>query len=215
VSSAAKHYPPLEEKINVLSHAFGLLLSIVGLVLLIDRAVKFDGALPLVSFVIYGISLVVLYGASTCYHNTSAPDLRAKLRIVDHAAICVLIAGTYTPLTLVTLNGPIGWMIFTASWGLALAGIMLSLFFTGRYKILSTLIYVFMGWMIVFAIKPLMNSLDEIGLRWIIAGGLAYTLGAIIYAVKAIKFNHAIFHIFVLLGSFCHFMTIYFYVRPL
>lgn len=215
MSSAAKHYPPLEEKINVLSHAFGLLLSIVGLVLLIDRAVKFDGALSLVSFVIYGISLVVLYGASTCYHNTSAADLRAKLRIVDHAAICVLIAGTYTPLTLVTLNGPIGWMIFTASWGLALAGIMLSLFFTGRFKILSTLIYVFMGWMIVFAFKPLMNSLDEIGLRWLIAGGFAYTMGAIIYAVKAIKFNHAIFHVFVLLGSFCHFMTIYFYVRPL
>jgi hemolysin III len=215
VSSAAKHYPPLEEKINVLSHAFGLLLSIVGLVVLIDRAVKFDGALLLVSFVIYGISLVVLYGASTCYHNTSAPDLRAKLRIVDHAAICVLIAGTYTPLTLVTLSGPIGWMIFTASWGLALAGIMLSLFFTGRFKILSTLIYVFMGWMIVFAFKPLMDNLDEIGLRWLIAGGFAYTVGAIIYAVKAIKFNHAIFHIFVLLGSFCHFMTIYFYVRPL
>jgi hemolysin III len=215
VSSAAKHYPPLEEKINVLSHAFGLLLSIIGLVLLIDRAVKFDGALPLVSFVIYGISLIVLYGASTCYHNTSAPDLRAKLRIVDHAAICVLIAGTYTPLTLVTLNGAIGWMIFTASWGLALGGITLSLFFTGRFKILSTLIYVFMGWMIVFAFKPLVNSLDEIGLSWLIAGGFAYTVGAIIYAVKAIKFNHAIFHVFVLLGSFCHFMTIYFYVRPL
>ena len=215
MSSTAKYYPPLEEKINVLSHAFGLLLSIVGLVFLIDRAVKFDGVLPLVSFVIYGISLIVLYGASTCYHHTSAPALRAKLRVVDHAAICVLIAGTYTPLTLVTLNGRIGWTIFSASWSLAIIGVILSLFFTGRFKILSTLIYVFMGWMIVFAITPLINSLDQIGLRWLIAGGLAYTLGAIIYSVKAIKFNHAIFHIFVLLGSFCHFMTIYFYVWPL
>jgi hemolysin III len=215
VSSAAKYYSPLEEKINVLSHAFGLLLSLVGLVLLIDYAANFDGLLPLFSFTLYGLSLVMLYAASTFYHNTTEPKLRATLRIVDHAAICVVIAGTYTPLTLITLNGPVGWAVFAASWSLAIVGVILSLFFTGRFKILSTLIYVFMGWMIVFAIKPLMNSLDEIGLRWLIAGGLAYTLGAIIYAVKAIKFNHAIFHIFVLLGSFCHFMTIYFYVRPL
>jgi hemolysin III len=215
VSSAAKYYSPLEEKINVLSHAFGLLLSLVGLVLLIDYAANFDGLLPLFSFTLYGLSLVMLYAASTFYHNTTEPKLRATLRIVDHAAICVVIAGTYTPLTLITLNGPVGWAVFAASWSLAIVGVILSLFFTGRFKILSTLIYVFMGWMIVFAIKPLMNSLDEIGLRWLIAGGLAYTLGAIIYAVKAIKFNHAIFHFFVLLGSFCHFMTIYFYVRPL
>lgn len=215
MSSTAKYYPPLEEKINVLSHAFGLLLSLVGLVLLIDHAVDFGGVLPLFSFTLYGLSLVALYAASTFYHNTTEPKLRATLRIVDHAAICVVIAGTYTPLTLITLNGPVGWTIFSASWSLAIIGVILSLFFTGRFKILSTLIYVFMGWMIVFAIKPLINSLDEIGLRWLIAGGLAYTFGAIIYAVKAIKFNHAIFHVFVLLGSFCHFMTIYFYVRPL
>jgi hemolysin III len=215
VGSAIKYYSPLEEKINVLSHAVGLLLSIIGLFFLVARAVKFEGLLPLFSFIIYGMSLVLLYTASTCYHNTAEPKLRAKLRIVDHAAICVLIAGTYTPLTLVTLNGSVGWTIFVASWGLALAGIMLSLFFTGRFKILSTLIYVFMGWMIVFAIKPLMDSLDDMGLRWLIAGGIAYTIGAIVYAVKTIKFNHAIFHVFVLLGSFCHFMTVYCYVLPL
>ena len=215
MSSTAKYYSPLEEKINVLSHAFGLLLSLIGLVLLIDHAANFDGILPLFSFALYGLSLVMLYAASTFYHNTTEPQLRATLRIVDHAAICIVIAGTYTPLTLITLNGPVGWAVFSASWSLAIVGVILSLFFTGRFKILATLIYVFMGWMIVFAIKPLMNSLDEIGLRWLIAGGLAYTFGAIIYVVKAIKFNHAIFHIFVLLGSFCHFMTIYFYVRPL
>jgi hemolysin III len=158
---------------------------------------------------------VLLFAASTCYHNSSAPELRAKLRVVDHGAICVLIAGTYTPLTLITLSGTIGWTIFSLSWGLALAGIMLSLFFTGRLKVLSTLIYVIMGWIIVFAIKPLMASLDEVGLRWLIAAGVTYTLGAIICAVTAIKFNHAIFHIFVLLGSFCHFITVYFYVLPL
>jgi hemolysin III len=215
VASTIKYYSPMEEKINVLSHAVGLLLSIVGLFFLVDRAVKVEGVLPLISFIIYGLSLVLLFAASTCYHNSSAPELRAKLRVVDHAAICVLIAGTYTPLTLITLSGPIGWTIFSLSWGLALAGIMLSLFFTGKFKVLSTLIYVIMGWIIVCAIKPLMASLDEVGLRWLIAGGVAYTLGATIYAVSAIKFNHAIFHIFVLLGSCCHFITVYFYVLPL
>lgn len=214
MSSAAKYYSPLEEKINVISHALGLLASIVGLILLIEHAVAFEGFLPLFSFVLYGLSLVMLYGASTFYHNTSEPTLRAKLRIVDHAAICVLIAGTYTPLTLITLSGPTGWAVFSAAWSLATAGIILSIFFTGRFKILSTLIYVFMGWMIVLVIQPLINSLNPVGLRWLLLGGIAYTVGAVIYAVKAIKFNHAIFHVFVLIGSFCHFMTVYFYVLP-
>ena len=214
MSSAAKYYSPLEEKINVISHALGLLASIVGLILLIEHAVAFEGILPLFSFVLYGLSLVMLYGASTFYHNTSEPTLRAKLRIVDHAAICVLIAGTYTPLTLITLSGPTGWAVFSAAWSLATAGIILSIFFTGRFKILSTLIYVFMGWMIVLVIQPLINSLNPVGLRWLLLGGIAYTVGAVIYAVKAIKFNHAIFHVFVLIGSFCHFMTVYFYVLP-
>jgi hemolysin III len=214
VSSTVKCYPPLEEKINVISHAIGLFASIVALILLIEHSATFDGILPLFSFVLYGLSLVMLYAASTFYHNSSEPTLRAKLRIVDHAAICVLIAGTYTPLTVVTLNGPIGWAVFTVSWSLAAVGIILSIFFTGKFKILSTLIYVLMGWMIVFAIKPLIDSLDEIGLRWLLAGGLAYTVGAVIYSVKAIKFNHAIFHVFVIIGSFCHFMTVYFYVLP-
>jgi hemolysin III len=214
VSSAAKYYSPLEERINVITHAIGLLASFVGLILLIQRAITFEDILALFSFVLYGLSLVMLYGASTFYHSTSEPILRAKLRIVDHAAICVLIAGTYTPLTIITLNGPTGWAIFTAAWSLAIAGIILSIFFTGRFKVLSTLIYVLMGWMIVVVIQPLINSLDPIGLRWLLLGGIAYTLGAVIYAVKAIKFNHAIFHCFVLLGSFCHFMTVYFYVLP-
>ena len=133
---------------------------------------------------------------------------------MDHATIYVLIAGTYTPLTLITLNSTTGWVIFGASWGMAFTGIILKLFFTGKYNRLSTLMYVFMGWIVIFAIKPLVNNLSAEGLFWLFAGGVAYTFGAILYSIKRVKFNHAIFHMFVLLGSFCHFISVYYYVLP-
>ena len=208
------HYTPLEEKINIVSHAIGLVLSIVALVLLVIRASLYGNAWHIVSASIFGASLISLYAASTFYHSATDSKRRTRLRIIDHATIYVLIAGTYTPLTLVTLNGPIGWMIFGASWGMAIVGITLKVFFTGRFNILSTLMYVFMGWIIVFAITPLINNLSTEGLFWLFAGGVAYTTGAIIYSIKKIKFNHAIFHVFVLLGSFCHFVSVYFYVLP-
>jgi hemolysin III len=207
-------YPPLEEKINIFSHATGLLLSIIALAFLVTRASLHGDAWHVASFSIFGASLIVLYTASTVYHSSKAPQTRSRLRIVDHASIYVLIAGTYTPFTLVTLNGTVGWVIFAISWGMALTGIILKLFFTGRYGLLSTAMYIFMGWLIIFAIKPLINNLPVDGIYWLVAGGLAYTLGAILYAIKKIKFNHAIFHVFVLLGSFCHFMAVYFYVLP-
>jgi len=207
-------YPPLEEKINISSHAFGLVLSIIGLVLLVTRASLFGDVWHVVSFSIFGASLITLYAASTVYHSRTNPVIRSRLRVVDHASIYVLIAGTYTPFTLVTLNGSTGWLIFGISWGMALTGITLKLFFTGRYKLLSTSMYVFMGWLIIFAIKPLITNLSSDGLYWLVAGGLAYTLGAILYGIKKISFNHAIFHVFVLLGSFCHFVAVYFYVLP-
>lgn len=168
----------------------------------------------IVSFSIFGASLLILYTASTIYHSVKTPLLRSRMRVFDHAAIYVLIAGTYTPYTLVTLNGATGWTIFGITWGLALSGIILKLFFTGRYRILSTLMYVFMGWIIIFAIEPLVNNLSADGLFWLVAGGVAYTVGAILYAIKQLKFNHAIFHVFVLLGSFGHFISVYFYVLP-
>jgi hemolysin III len=136
------------------------------------------------------------------------------LKIIDHASIYVLIAGTYTPFTLVTLNGTIGWVIFGTSWGLALTGIILKLFFTGKYSQISTIMYVLMGWIIVFAIKPLFNNLPVEGLLWLFVGGLFYTIGAIVYSIKKINFNHAIFHIFVLSGSFSHFISVFLYVLP-
>jgi hemolysin III len=209
-----KHYTPLEEKTNIISHAIGLVLSIAALVLLVLRASLYGNAWHIVSASIFGFSLISLYAASTVYHSATDPKRRSRMRVIDHATIYVLIAGTYTPFTLVTLNGSIGWVIFGASWGMAIAGITLKLFFTGKYNVLSTLMYVFMGWIIVFAITPLINSLSTEGLFWLFAGGVAYTTGAIIYSIKKIKFNHAIFHLFVLLGSFCHFVSVYFYVLP-
>jgi len=209
-----KYYSPREERININSHAIGFILSIVASVALVMHAILHGDVWHIVSFSIFGVSLIVLYAASTLYHSAKKSELRSRLKIFDHAAIYVLIAGTYTPFTLVTLNGSIGWVIFGISWGLALTGIILKLFFTGRYKLVSTLMYILMGWIIVFAIKPLIDNLPLEGLLWLIAGGISYTIGAILYSIKKIKFNHAIFHIFVLIGSYCHFMSVFFYVLP-
>jgi len=207
-------YSPLEEKINIISHAVGLVLGIVALVLMVVKASLYGNAWHIVGVSIFGASLICLYAASTLYHSAKGPTARSRLRVFDHATIFVLIAGTYTPFTLVTLNGWVGWLLFGLCWGIAVTGIILKLFFTGRYDVLSTLMYIFMGWMIIFAAKPLMNNLSADGLWWLIVGGVAYTLGAVIYGIKKIPLNHAIFHMFVLLGSFCHFITVYSYVLP-
>ena len=209
-----KYYSPIEEKSNIISHATGLILSIVALVLLVTRANLYGDVWHIVSFSIYGASLIILYAASTFYHSVKKSELRNRLKIIDHASIYVLIAGTYTPFTLVTLNGTIGWVIFGTSWGLALTGIILKLFFTGKYNSISTVMYVLMGWIIIFAIKPLINNLPFEGLLWLFAGGISYTIGATLYSIKKLKFNHAVFHMFVLMGSFCHFMSVFFYVLP-
>jgi hemolysin III len=209
-----KHYSPTEEKINIISHAAGFILSMVALILLVTHAVLHGDIWHIVSFSIFGASLVVLYASSTLYHSAVKSEVRSRLKIIDHASIYVLIAGTYTPFTLITLSGTIGWIIFGITWGLALTGIILKLFFTGKYDLISTIMYVLMGWVIVFAIKPLVANLPFEGLLWLVAGGLSYTVGALLYSIKKIKFNHAIFHILVLNGSFCQFMSVYFYVLP-
>jgi len=209
-----KHYSLLEERSNIISHVIGLGLSFVVLVLMLIRASLYGNAWHIVSVSIFGASLITLYAASTLYHSASEPKIRARLRIFDHATIYILIAGTYTPFTLITLNGFAGWAIFGVSWAMALTGIILKLFFTGKYDVLSTLMYVFMGWIIVFAISPLIDNLSAQGLFWLFAGGVAYTAGAILYGIKKINFNHAIFHLFVLLGSLCHFVSVYWYVLP-
>lgn len=209
-----RFYSPGEELLNVVTHAVGLVLSIIGLFLLIKKAYHFQNIKFLISFTIFGASLITLYAASTLYHSTGNLRRRYTFKIFDHIAIFILIAGTYTPFALVTLEGRTGWIILAVVWGIALLGTLLKLFFTGRFKLLSTLLYVGMGWVIIFAIKPLNENLSQEGLWWLMGGGLAYTIGAILYSVSRIDYNHAIFHFFVLLGSYCHFIAIYNYVQP-
>jgi hemolysin III len=209
-----KYYPPAEEKTNIISHGLGFILAIIAFVLLVLKAMPSNDLWVIVSFSIFGASNVLLYAASTAYHSAKQPLLRSRLRILDHGSIYILIAGGITPFALVTLHGTIGWIMFSVAWSIALIGVILKLFFTGRFNRLSTIMYVLMGWIALLAFKPLANALPLEGMVWLLAGGISYTLGAILYSIKAIPFNHAIFHIFVLIGSFCHFVTVYFYVLP-
>lgn len=205
-------YPEREEKLNILSHGLGLVLSFVGLPLLILRALELEAKLAVFSFSVYGVSQIILYAASTFYHASKEPKLRRRLNIFDHAAIYVLIAGTYTPVSLLVLKGSLGWFIFGFTWLFALTGIILKLFYTGKYDKLSTVMYVLMGWLIVFAGKTLIENISAEGLNLIMIGGAFYTLGAVLYSIKKLPYNHAIFHVFVLLGSLSHFLCIYWYV---
>jgi len=189
------------------------LFSGVGLILLLLRALPQENPVYLVSAAVFGTSLITLYGASTLYHSAKSPVIRSRWRTVDHAAIYVLIAGTYTPFTLIILSGTVGWSVFAVSWSFAAVGITLKLFFTGRFQLLSTAMYVLMGWMIVFVIKPLIDAFAGPGMIWLFAGGIAYTVGAVLYSTR-LPYGHAIFHVFVLAGSLCHFIAVYEYVLP-
>lgn len=197
---------------NIYTHGIGLFLSIIALILLVIRSFYSGTVWHIVSFSVFGASLILLYAASTFYHSSKEPSLRKRLNILDHASIYILIAGTYTPFTLVTLNGTLGWILFGVTWGIATAGVIVKLFFTGKYKKMSTIAYILMGWVIVFGIKSLLRNLPEAGVYWLFFGGLAYTCGAVFYSFKKIPFNHAIFHSLVLIGSFCHFIVVYQYV---
>jgi hemolysin III len=205
------NYPAAEERINVYSHGLGLALSVLSLLLLIFKA---RGTLQLVSVSVFAGSLIALYGSSTVYHSTVDAVRRARLRTVDHAMIYVLIAGTYTPFSLLVLKGAVGWTVFGVSWAMAATGIVIKLFHTGRYDKISTAMYVVMGWVIVFAIKPLIAGLPPAGLAWLFSGGIFYTVGAVFYSIKRLPYGHASFHIFCLLGSACHVISVYFFVLP-
>ena len=210
--SQAKQYSPLEEKININSHAFGFVLSCIAFILVLLKPQLNTSLLHTLSFSAFTISLMILYAASTSYHRAVDPIRRARLRVFDHASIYILIAGTYTPFALIALDSELGWNIFITVWVMAIAGVIFKIFFTGRFTIVSTLLYVFMGVMIVFFIEDLQQSLSPQGLFWLSLGGLSYIVGAILYSIKAIKFNHAIFHVFVLFGSFSHFISAYNYI---
>ena len=205
-------YPPREELANRLTHALGAAFSLAGLVLLVVFSARHGDAWQVVSTAIFGTTLVLLYSSSTLYHSFRNERLKVRLQKFDHAAIFLLIAGTYTPFVLVTLRGPWGWTLFGVVWGLAVAGVALKFRFAGRYKLVSTLIYVGMGWLVIVALKPLSAALPAAGLKLLVAGGLCYTGGAVFYLWHRLPYHHAIWHLFVLGGSACHWAAVFFYV---
>ena len=205
---------PAEEVASSITHAVGGLLAVAALTLLVVFAARGGDARRIVSVSIYGATLVFMYTASTAYHLVRTPRAKRACRIVDHASIYTLIAGTYTPVTLVSLGGGWGWSLFGVTWGLAVAGVVLKLILIDRFELASTLLYVAMGWIVVIAIKPLLAGLPIGGVGWLIGGGLAYTAGVAFFVWDLLPFNHAIWHLFVLAGSVCHFFAVLLYVLP-
>ncbi|MCW3490684.1 hemolysin III family protein [Dethiobacter alkaliphilus] len=200
---------------NAITHGIGTVLAIAALAVLVVFAALRGSVWHIVTFSVYGTTLIVLYLFSTLYHSFRNQKLKAIFKVMDHSAIYLLIAGTYTPFTLIALRGPLGWTIFGFIWGLAIVGIILKVFFVKRFKVISTLTYVLMGWAIVVAFNPLLANLSGQGIRWLVSGGILYSAGAIFYLFKRIPYNHAIFHLFVIGGSVCHFLSILLYVLPI
>ncbi|MFQ2516836.1 PAQR family membrane homeostasis protein TrhA [Aeromonas caviae] len=204
-------YSPREEWANRLSHGLGLLLGGLGLVLLLHKGWD-QGPRVLLSYGVYGASLVLLYLASTLYHSVSSVAARRWSKLFDHCAIYLLIAGTYTPFLLVVLDTPLAQGLMVVIWGLALAGVVFKLIFINRFKKVSLFTYLMLGWLSLVVIYQLYLHLDGTGLLLLGLGGLIYSLGVIFYVTKRIPYNHAIWHLFVLGGSLCHFMAIYGYI---
>ena len=204
--------PSLGEEIaNSITHGLGALLSVIGLAALLVAAITQGSALHVTAVAVFGTTLILLYFASTLYHALTAPRAKRVFQILDHSAIYLLIAGTYTPFTLITLRGPWGWSLFAVTWSLAIFGVVFKSIWIDRHAVLSTIIYVLMGWCAIVAIRPLLRGLPWDGFLWLLAGGLSYTAGVIFYASHR-RYAHAVWHLFVLGGSVCHYWTIYRYV---
>lgn len=202
---------PYEEKLNTISHAIGVLFGVVGTVLLILKQTnKTDWSL--FSVIIYGLTIIVLFTASTCYHAAVKEKTKHYFRIADHISIYLLIAGTYSPICLIALEQSLGWLLFFMVWGIAAAGIVLKLFFTGKFEVFSTLLYLLMGWLVVLDFSNVADFIGENGVLFLILGGLSYTLGIVFYAVNKIPYNHVIWHLFVLSGAVFHFLMVHCYV---
>ena len=200
------------ERVNSITHLIGTILSLVGAVVLIVLAAQQGDPWKIVSFSIYGATLVLLYLFSTLYHGVRGPA-KQVFKKIDHSAIYLLIAGTYTPVALVTLRGPWGWSLFGVVWALAVIGITQDLLHTKGRRGLSVVIYLLMGWLALVAIRPLMDALPEAGIAWLVAGGVSYTVGVLFFALhNKIPYGHEIFHLFVLAGSACHYVMIFRYV---
>lgn len=203
-----------EEIANSVTHGLGALLSLAGLIVLLVVARNSGDAWHLATCSIFGVTLILSYLTSTLYHSLPGPRTKELLRRLDHSAIFLLIAGTYTPFMLVNLRGPWGWSLFGAVWGIAVAGVLLKTLAFRHFRRLSVALYLLMGWIVVIAIKPLVASLDAGGWQLLLYGGLAYTTGVIFYGWKTLPYNHAVWHLFVLAGSSLHFFAVLFYVIP-
>lgn len=204
----------VEELANSITHGIGLALSIAGFVVLLVLAAVRGSAWHIVGCAIYGTTLICVYMASTLYHSIPRPKFRRILKILDHSAIYLLIAGTYTPFLLVNLRGAWGWSLLGVVWALAAAGIVFKVWFVDRFQFLSTAIYIAMGWLALIAVKPLLAAVPTAGFIWLVAGGLLYTVGVLFFAWKRVPYNHAIWHIFVMGGSICHFLAVLCSVVP-
>ncbi len=204
-----EYYTLGEEIANSITHGIGALLSIAALVILVVVAALYGDVWHVVSFTVYGSCLLILYLSSTLYHTIQNPKLRPIFRRLDHASIYLLIAGSYTPFLLVSLRGPWGWSLFGVVWGLAVMGILFKIFFINRLEVISTLAYIGMGWLCMIAYQQLVANIPMTGLIWLIVGGIVYTVGVLFYALQKIPYNHAIWHLFVLGGSVCHFFAVY------
>lgn len=203
----------IEEVFNSLSHGLGVLIGVAALIILVSISAYHHSEVKMVSSLVYGISFILMYLASTLYHGVQPPRIKRFLQIIDHSSIYVFIAGSYTPFTLISMRGEWGWSLFGVVWGLAIFGVLFKLFFTGRYEFLSVTIYLLMGWLIVIAIKPMMHSLSFAGLMWLLSGGLCYSFGVVFYALDGrYHFSHFMWHLCVLAGSICQFFAIFLHV---
>ncbi|MBD3869282.1 MAG: hemolysin III family protein [Acidobacteria bacterium] len=197
-----------EEIANSVSHGIGVLLAVAAVPVLVVGAVRRGTAADIVGASVFGAAMVLMYLSSTLYHALPQGKSKSVFRVLDHCAIFLMIAGTYTPFTLGVLFGGWGWTLFGLVWGVAAAGIVLKAVAGIRFKVFSTLLYIAMGWLMVIAIKPLLSGMEPAGLLWLLAGGLAYTLGAAVYAIKGVRYSHFVWHLFVLAGSACHFVAV-------
>ncbi|GHA77780.1 hemolysin III [Lysobacter bugurensis] len=199
---------------NALTHGVAAVAALVGGSVLITRAAMHGDPWQLTGAVVFGACLLLLYLASTLYHAAKQPATKARMKVLDHCAIYLLIAGTYTPFTLVALRGPWGWGLFAAVWTLAIAGVVFKLFFTGRFRLLSTALYVAMGWIVLIALRPLLAAVDNWTFGWLLAGGVLYTLGTVFYHRPSLPYSHAVWHLFVVGGSVCHYIAVAAQVLP-
>lgn len=212
MTSVAQTYSKKEEIFNAVTHGLGIALSVAGLATLVTMAAIHGDAWKIIVSIVYGLSMITLYSASTLYHSFKNPIIRKRLNMFDHISIYYLIAGTYTPFVLVNIRGAWGWTIFGIVWGCAIAGTVLKLIYGDRFRKVSTILYLCMGWMIVVAAKPLVVNTDLGGLILLATGGLLYSSGVVFYKWKTLPFNHGIWHLFVLGGTVCHFFAVLFFV---